>query len=391
MEFSFSDIPVTDAHIHFGHPERMGDLLAIMGTVPMKKINIVSTPDAQQVNHNPALIYFKAHHPDCVYTSGGLDYVQIVNDHFSSGEQGESRLEGEWERIDAEQMSKQLAAEVTTLKTIGFDGLKLIEGKPTVRKMIPIPLNAPHYEEMWATLERLEMPVLWHVADPEEFWDPVLAPSWARDQGWFYGDGTFPTKEELYGEVDDVLTRHPNLKVIFAHFFFLSADLPRAGKFLDAHPRACFDLTPGSEMYINFTPQLEATREFFSAYQDRLIYGTDIASHSLMAEKGKDRALATAWMVRKFLESDGMFQPPDLLANWRTADLDSFRGLGLARDILEQIYHENFERLYGTSPAPLDCDAAVGELERMTAVIDARTSGGHVENTARQVVASLSL
>ena len=46
------------------------------------------------------------------------------------------------------------------------------------------------------------------------------------------------SKEELYAEVDEVLRRHPNLRVIFAHFYFLSADLPRAARFFDAHPEA---------------------------------------------------------------------------------------------------------------------------------------------------------
>ena len=44
------------------------------------------------------------------------------------------------------------------------------------------------------------------------------------------------TKEELYSEVEQVLRQHPGLKVILAHFYFLSADLPRARRFMDEHP-----------------------------------------------------------------------------------------------------------------------------------------------------------
>ena len=349
----------------------MDAILRIRDTVPMIKVNLLSVPHPKMVNQNPALIAFKARHPDITYLSGGLDYTQVAAE--------------EWSAVDPAAMSENLGRQIRTLKAIGFDGLKLIESKPPARKRIPIPLDAPHYEGMWAALESLGMPVLWHVADPEEFWDEDLAPSWAKEHGWFYGDGTFPTKEALYQEVDNVLARHPGLKVIFAHFYFLSADLERAGRFFDAHPNVCFDLTPGNEMISNFTRNYEAAREFFVRYQDRLVYGTDIATWGLAREGGMDHALGTAWAVRKYLETEGIFEPPEALAHWREPDLEGFRGFALDRDVLEKIYRTNFERLYGAKPAALNLERACEELRRMAAVLDevATDEGGN--NPARQV------
>jgi predicted TIM-barrel fold metal-dependent hydrolase len=230
---------------------------------------------------------------------------------------------------------------------------------------------------MWASLEALEMPVVFHVADPETFWDAKLAPAWAKKAGWVY-DETFPSKEALYAEVDHILERHPRLNLIFAHFYFLSADLERGGRFFDAHPNVCFDLTPGSEMYANFTRNYEATRAFFIHYQDRLLYGTDISSGSLRrtGERSMKRALACAWVVRTFLETDKCFTPPAIIARWLEDDLEGFHGLGLPRQVLEKIYHANFERLFGPSPAPLNREAAVAELERVAAVLETYTGNG---------------
>ena len=68
----------------------------------------------------------------------------------------------------------------------------------------------------------------------------------------------------MYAEVDHVLERHPGLRAIFAHFYFLSADLKRAGRFLDEHPNVCLDLTPGSEMYDNFTRNYDGEEGYFA-------------------------------------------------------------------------------------------------------------------------------
>jgi predicted TIM-barrel fold metal-dependent hydrolase len=375
MDFSrFAAIPVVDAHIHFPHPELMGDLVAVMERIGLARANLVAVPDLQTINQNPALIHFKAHHPGRVYVCGALDYTQV------------------W--ADPARAPDALAGQVATLKAIGFDGLKLVEGKPVVRKLLAMPFDGPQYAGMWAALEEHRFPVVFHVGDPEEFWDAERCPDWARAQGWFYGDPTYPLKEDLYTEVGRVLERHPDLRVIFAHFYFLSADLARAAELLDAYPHVCLDLTPGVEMYFNFARHLDAARDFFVRYQDRLVYGTDIGATAVQRDpsQGLDRAdsLGRAWIVRSFLESDGPFSAPEGIGHDLGMDSQGFHGIALPPDALEKIYRANFERLFGPAPAPLDRDAALAELERMAALLDARAGGGPVQSPARWVARRLA-
>lgn len=360
-------IPIIDAHIHLPSPSLTADLPALLDSLGVERANLVATPDQQLINHNPALIHCKSHHPQRVYMCGALDY-------FSS-------------QFDPTRLTTSLAEQVKTLQQVGFDGLKLLESKPMVRKMLPLPLDGPIYAPMWAAVEALGLPVVWHVADPETFWDPDLCPDWAKSSGWFYGDGSYPAKEAFYREVENILTRHPGLKVILAHFYFLSADLERAADFLEAHPNACFDLTPGSEMYFNFAYRLPAARSFFLRYQERLLFGTDIGASAI--GKGSVTAFdrsdshGRAWVVRRFLENDGSFDLPEGVRRWARPG-DILQGIGLPAEALSKIYSSNFERLFGKQPAPLKPAIALDLVERQAALIDA-LAGTPVESPARLV------
>lgn len=373
MDFtSFASLPILDGHIHFPHPALVDDLLELSQIMGVRRMNLVATPDLEGANHNPALIRFKLHASEKAYCCGALDYFSVL--------------------AAPERAQQALAEQVLALKAAGFDGLKILESKPMVRKIIGLPLDGPAYAKMWSLVEHLGLPVVWHVADPEFFWDEALCPDWARQAGWFYGDGTYPSKEELYVEVDHILDRHPNLKIIFAHFHFLSADLERAAAFLESHAHVYFDLTPGSEMYFNFSLQPKIARDFFIQFQDRLIYGTDIGASAIgqAALQGFDRpeTLGRTWFVRRFLECEGAFSLPPGLIHWDSMG-KHLEGLALPLPVLEKIYFRNFEGLFGATPAHLSHPEALALLERLAAVIDARV-GEPVESPARQVARELS-
>jgi len=366
------DYQIVDGHVHFRGLEWTEPLLDLMEAVPLACINLVSTPNPDTINQNADQIYLKTRYPGRFYASGGLDYVQVA---------------GQGAMDDPARRSALLGAQVRKLKAIGFDGLKLIDGKPTARQRYGLPFDSPAYEGMWAALEELQFPCVCHVADPETFWDRDRIPDWALANGWFYGEGAYPSKEGLYSEIDRVLERHPSLRIIFAHFYFLSADLERAARFLDAHPTVCFDITPGAEMYNNLTRQYDAARAFFTTYQDRIVYGTDTSTRGI-AQGGIEHALAKARYVRAFLEGEEPFTPSPLIPHWLEDDLEAIRPLALPEETLVKIYHANFERLYGARPAPLDEEAARAELARMADVIDAG-EGERPENPAREVLERL--
>jgi hypothetical protein len=279
---------IIDCHVHFGGVGLYEKMLSDQRRTGADAFNIVVVPRLSEADDPARLacaLWFKRRHPDRVYVFGGLDY---------SGMFDRGRREPDVSLVD----------QLQRLMAIGCDGLKMLCGKPDVRKAIGQPLDGPLSEPLLRRLEETRFPVLWHIGDPPEFWDPDAVPLWAKQQKWWY-DCSFPAKQQIDREALSAFRRHPGLNLILPHFFFMSDDLAAAGRFLDEFPGFCLDLAPGVEMYHNFTRRRDEAREFFIRHAGRILYGTDISHgrHCTGPKRG--------WMVRHWLETDDEFEVPD--------------------------------------------------------------------------------
>jgi predicted TIM-barrel fold metal-dependent hydrolase len=336
---------IVDGHVHMRAVADEASMLAIREATGIEKMTLVAIQNPRAGDGLPQALYMKSRHPGQFYVFAGLNHAQQL-----SGGRAKTPT---------------LAEQAQGFIDIGCDGIKMIEGKPTSRQRMNIPVTDPYFAEYWACVEELGLPIVWHVNDPEEFWDPDRIPGWAKERGWGYGPGDVQ-KEELYAEVDEVLARHPGLKIIFAHFYFLSADLERSARFFDEHPTISFDLAPGIEMLYNLSRDPEASRAFFCRYADRIVFGTDLFS-SLTVKQGRARA----GIVFRWLESEDTFRVPEAADFLLGSPEDGLiRGMSLPDDVLARIYHDNFSRLAGAEPRALNLDRARAECERLAAIAE---------------------
>jgi hypothetical protein len=351
---------IIDCHVHMGKVDSEGGMEAIREATGIRRMGLVSIQNPSEGSGLPQSVYMKHRHPGDYYVLAGLNHAQ----RLSNG------------KVKA----PSLAAQADSFVAMGCDGIKMIEGKPTSRQRMDIPVTDAYFADYWARVEELGLPIVWHVNDPEEFWDPERIPGWAKAHNWGYGPDDV-TKEELYSEVDEVLARHPGLKVCFAHFYFLSADLPRAARFFDEHPNVHFDLAPGIEMLYNISRDPDAGREFFTTYADRIVFGTDLSSGQSLAE-GRVRA----GIVYRWLESDDTFRvPPEVDFLLGPPEDGVIRGMSLPDDVLAGIYRGNFARLAGREPVALNADAAVEECERLAAIAQAMSGKPAAQTEAARV------
>ena len=150
---------------------------------------------------NARCLYAKVAGKGAFYCFGGLNHLA----YKSKG------------RVDPGSFAQQ----VDEMREAGFDGIKLIEGKPSVRRdWYPFPLDGDYYRDFFARAEKVGMPIIWHVADPANFWTDGEG----RSKGWTYASKDV-SKEKLHQEVENVAKRHPKLTIILAHFSFLSGEL----------------------------------------------------------------------------------------------------------------------------------------------------------------------
>ncbi len=363
-EWSSKAQSIIDCHVHMRNMQGEESMLAIREVTGIEKMTLVSIQNPQQGTGLPQSLYMKARYPGRFFVFAGLNHAGRLSDG----------------KVSAPSLAEQVAAFVD----MGCDGIKMIEGKPTSRQRMNVPITDPYFADYWARVEELGLPMVWHVNDPEEFWDPEKIPGWAKERNWGYGPEDVK-KEELYTEVDEVLAKHPNLKVTFAHFYFLSADLPRAARFFDEHPSVCFDLAPGVEMLYNISRDRDAGREFFIKYADRIVYGTDLSSGQTV-EQGRARA----GIVFRWLETDDTFRmPPEVDFLLGPPEDGIVHGMSLPDDVLAKIYRENFSRLVGPEPKPLNRAAAIEACEQIASIAEAMSGKPGAETEAAQVARRL--
>ena len=188
-------------------------------------------------------------------------------------------------------------------------------------------IDDPELDALWQVCARMNVPVLIHTADPAQFFEPIdfTNERWlelALFPGRQYPADKFPSFETLAGERDRMFARNPKTRFIAAHFGWHGNDLGRAARMLDAMPNVYFEV--GAVLY-EFGRQPRASREFFTKYQDRVLFGKDAYQPS-----------EYPYYFRVFETNDEYFDYyRDYHASWK------LYGMGLSDPLLKKLYFQN--------------------------------------------------
>ena len=252
----------------------------------------------------------------------------------------------------AEETARALTETAERLLREGFRGVKLLEGKPNAKKDWHVPdFDGGVWEPFWRMAEERQIPVIMHVNDPEDFWNASADLSeeeraFRVRSGWMY-DASFPDNEEQYRQVLTVLERHPSLRILFPHFFFMSLQTDRLARVFDRFPNVMTDVTPGVELFLNLSDHIDEARSFFHRYAGRICCGTDIGSRQVIraddAPLNTEETASRISLVRGFLESrEDYTLTPD--AYYRGPEPHAMHALRLTPAEREMVFGENFLR-----------------------------------------------
>ena len=243
--------------------------------------------------------------------------------------------------MDSEYLSKEYLRQAEEYASVGYDGMKMLEGYPSMRKAMKRTLCDKVYDRYYSFLEENQIPVTMHVANPETFWNVEDIDEYSKRMGRVC-DESYPTKMQLHEEVDGIMKKHPKLRLALAHFGFMSYDIEQAKRWLDEYEHTMFDLTPGGEQLLNMQKNWSEWERFFVDYQDRIIFGSDYYAFP-QDENWEENFLRRPKFLREFFETDSDHEYVGR----------PFRGVNLNEKILQKIYWDNAMGWFG-EPKKID-------------------------------------
>jgi len=280
----------------------------------------------------------------------------------------------DWSRVNEPDFGEAAAAQLRADVAAGMQGLKIYKALGLEYRRADGSfwrINDPEFEPIWAEAGRLGIPIVMHTADPSAFWQPVNeANFWngvlfGEYAWWSYYRKGLPSRDELLGERNDVIARHPKTIFICPHVGSQSENLDQAADDLDRLPNLYYDISARIPEMACSRRRARHAREFLCAYADRVLFGTDIiyddtnVPTGMQAQclyqpgafplQGEDpyaayvRTTAVFLQVHlDFLTSRRVFKSPPFCRSRRPY---AIYGLGLPSKIREALLWKNTSRL----------------------------------------------
>jgi predicted TIM-barrel fold metal-dependent hydrolase len=304
--------PFIDVHNHQGNmgTQNLDGLITDMDKLNMKVMVNLTGRGGEELKKMVANV--KEHHPK--------RFIIFTNINFNGvGEEG-------W----TEKAVKQLEEDVKN----GANGLKIFKNlgfsvKDKSGKRVAV--DDIRLDPIWKKCGELKIPVLIHTADPKPFWDSLDT----KNERWLElathpgrkRSATDPEPwEDLIEEQHRMFKKHPSTTFIAAHFGWYPNDLDHLGQLMDQMPNIVVEF---GAVIAELGRQPRRAKEFFTKYQDRILFGKD----SWVPEE-----YATYFRV---LETEDEYFPyhKKYHAFW------AMYGMGLPDSILKKIYYKNALRI----------------------------------------------
>jgi len=240
-------------------------------------------------------------------------------------------------------LEKDFAGRAIACKVFKRLGLKLKDSQGNYVQM-----DHPAFEPIFQWLEDNDHTLTVHVAEPLSCWRPLdennsYREYYTKHPEYHMGSQPdAPAHGDILASRDRVIERHPKLRVVGAHFGCMEYDVKEVAKRMDAYPNFAVD-TSGPARIIDMARQdRQVVREFFDAYADRILYGSDRSARGQleMDEQELDDSLgrltAACQVGLDYYCTDKKFQ----IRGW------DVHGLELSEPIQEKIFYSSAKRWY---------------------------------------------
>jgi predicted TIM-barrel fold metal-dependent hydrolase len=304
--------PFIDVHNHqFGMPNMdLATLIKDMDRLNMQVLVNLSGQSGETLQKS--ITNVKDHFPKRFIVFANVDFRGV-------GTEG-------WGAKAANQLEQDVKNGANGLKIYKSLGLTAVDNNGK-----RVTVDDPRLDPVWKKAGELKIPVIIHTADPKPFWQPMDS----TNERWLEL-ATHPNRrrgvnnpapwDTLIAEQHRLFKKHRGTTFIAAHFGWFPNDLAKLGKLLDEMPNVVVEF---GAVIAELGRQPRAAKQFFTKYQDRILFGKD----SWVPEE-----YATYFRV---LETEDEYFPyhKKYHAFW------TMYGIGLPDSILKKVYYKNALRI----------------------------------------------
>jgi predicted TIM-barrel fold metal-dependent hydrolase len=219
-------------------------------------------------------------------------------------------------------------------------------------------LDDPRFDGVMTHIEKLGIPLIAHQGEPLNCWLPLDQMTTDNDRSYFrehpqyymYLHPEEPSYEMLMAARDRFVAFHPKLAFVGAHMASLEWSVDRLAVFLDRFPNANVDIAARmTQIQYQSNQDYQKVRDFFIKYQDRLMYGTDIADNPPDPKtSAEERPMSDSDFeadVDRTWRSDWRYLATPLTQHVEDIKADP-KGLALPREVIDKLYYGNAHRIY---------------------------------------------
>jgi len=197
------------------------------------------------------------------------------------------------------------------------------------------PIFDPIYEHVAAKGKTL----LTHIAEPIACWQPLTGDNphldyYRNNPQWhMYNRPEYPSHGQLMDARDQVVAKHPKLRVVGAHLASFEYDLDILAQRFDKYPNFAVDISARLiDLVIKPSNQV---RDFFLRYPDRILFGTDVVMTQRPSTMEPDQKAAAIAKLRQNYETHFAYFNEDKPMRVRNRETT---GLKLPQSALDDFY-----------------------------------------------------
>jgi predicted TIM-barrel fold metal-dependent hydrolase len=211
-----------------------------------------------------------------------------------------------------------------------------------------IMIDDPKFDPIFAFIRERNRVLIGHQGEPHNCWLPLAQMTVNNDKEYFREHPQYhiflhpelPSYEDQMAARDRMLAKNPELKFMGAHMASLEWSVDRLAAFLDRYPNTMVDLAARmGQVQYQSNRNFAKVRRFFTHYQDRLLYGTDLSQEpAAQSQEVRHEAHVTWLRDWQYLATGSTLRVPELDA--------PVRGLHLPAAVIRKIYADNAERWF---------------------------------------------